>query len=505
MSKKLLFTCLTLIFCFSLSPLALNAQEAKPEKIMIAESDNWKAQLYGFVKLDAVYNTASVLNAESPLWANSNTDLRAVPGGTDRHGSFIMSARTSRLGFIINGPKVFLGGETMARFECDFWGGLPDVGASIRTSEMRIRLAYIKVTWPSQTYILAGNDWMLGTPLYCLPDMAAFLPLTGAGLLFMREPQVAIGQTVGPKAFNMTLDASVALAQGNDGKGATADFFNPGPRGSSNDNQLYNTGVGEASKQPSYKARITFRVNPLDKVNIILGGTGQYMQEKHALRLVGREGSVNIPQLSAAELAYVTNNPYAYAQKMVDSWFLQGFASFKIFFVRLSGHFFTGENIDTFFGGIGQGVTKRFEGWLYDSVNNPYNLPITPHIDPISSMGGWAELLFDFREFNVPFTISAGAGMEKVRKSTLASEYLFVPQNATLYSAPTATLIGNIYSYLSPASSYRTSNMVKWVNFWWYWSTQYRWGVEAEYYQTKYLAKQSGNNWKIHSAFQFVF
>ena len=504
MSKKLLFFSLALIICFSLSPLALNAQEAKPEKIMIAESDNWKAQLYGFVKLDAVYNTSSVFNAESPLWANSHTNLRYVPNGTEKDGSFIMSARTSRLGFIINGPKVFLGGETMARFEFDFWGGLPDAGASIRTSEMRIRLAYVKVTWPSQTYILAGNDWMLGTPLYVLPDMFAFLPLTGAGLLFMREPQVAIGQTVGPKAFNVTLDASVALAQGNDGKGATSDFFNPGPRGSSSDNQTYQTGVGEASKQPSYKARLTIRVNPLDKINIILGGTGQYMQEKHALRLVGREGSVNIAQLSTAQLAYVTNNPYAYTQKMVDSWFLQGFASFKVFFVKLSGHFFTGENIDTYFGGIGQGVTKRFEGWLYDSVNNPYNLPITPHIDPVSSMGGWAELLFDFREFNVPFTISAGAGMEKARKSTLPSEYVFVPQSATGY-AP-----ANLFAYLSPGSTtlitdYRTMNMVKWVNFWWYWSTQYRWGVEAEYYQTKYLAKQSGNNWKIHSAFQFVF
>jgi hypothetical protein len=368
---------------------------------------------------------------------------------------------------------------------------------------MRIRLAYIKVTWPSKTYILAGNDWMLGTPIYCLPDMSAFLPLTGAGLLFMREPQVAIGQTVGPKAFNVTLDASVALAQGNDGKGATSDFFNPGPRGTSSDNQTYQTGVGEASKQPSYKARLTIRINPLDKVNIILGGTGQYMQEKHTLRLVGRENSVNITQLSTAELALVTNNPYSYTQKMVDSWFLQGFASFKAFFVRLSGHFFTGENIDTYFGGIGQGVTKRFEGWLYDSVNNPYNLPITPHIDPVSSMGGWAELLFDLREFNVPFTISAGAGMEKVRRSTLTSEYVFVPQTAGVSAT-------NLLTYLSPGSTtlitdYRTMNMVKWVNFWWYWSTQYRWGVEAEYYQTKYLAKQSGNNWKIHSAFQFIF
>ncbi len=447
------------VFCVALFSIGLSAQEVKPpEKLMIYQGEEWKAQLYGFVKVDSVYNDSNVLAADSPLWVFSEEASKDV---ARKNGSLNITARASRLGFYIWGPKA-LGAETMARFEFDFWGGLPDAGASIRQSEMRLRLAYIKLTWPTKTYFLAGNDWMLGTPLYVAPDMLAFIPLAGAGLLFMREPQIAIGQTIGPKEFNVTIDASIARAQGNDGKGtdytkdSSADYFNSGSRSTSSDNQLDTPGTGEAAERPSYKARITFRIEPDPMFSFLFGGSGEYMIEKHALKTAG-----------GLETVAANNTDDEYQTTNVKSWYGQGFASLKIDFIKISGHYMQGANIDTYFGGIGQGIHKRHWG------------EANAKIVPVESYGGWSELWIDLRNFDVPLTFSFGEGMERVKKSTIA--------------------IGG-----------RTQNTVTWGNFWWYLNKQYRLGVEVAKMETKYdygaaSSDYTGDNWKVQSTIQYSF
>jgi hypothetical protein len=425
---------------------------------MIYQGEEWKAQLYGFVKVDAVYNDSNVLVADAPLWVSSEESTKV---NQKKDGYFGITARASRLGFYIWGPKT-LGAETMARFEFDFWGGLPDAGTSIRQGEMRLRLAYVKLTWPTQTYLLAGNDWMLGTPLYVAPDMLAFIPLAGAGLLFMREPQITVGQTIGDKEFNVTIDASIARAQGNDGKGTdytkdtSADYFNAGPRSTSSDNQLDSPGTGEAAERPSYKARITFRMDPDPNVSILFGGSGQFMKEKHALKTAG-----------GLETTATANTDDEYATEVVKSWYAQAFASLKFSFVKLSGHAFKGANIDTYFGGIGQGIHKRHWG------------EANAKIVPVESMGGWGELWVDLRGFGAPLTLSLGQGLEKVDEDTIA--------------------VGA-----------RKQNTVTWGNFWFYLSKQYRFGVEVAKMETEYSyaansGDYTGDNWKVQSTFQYSF
>jgi hypothetical protein len=447
-----LFTALPAAFAQSAAPPAqetVQTRPAQPERLMIYQGEQWSAQLYGFIKLDTVYNDSAVFNADAPIFAYSDdtTEDKTV---TDRDGSLVMTARTSRVGFDINGPEV-LGAKSHVKVEFDFWGGLPDAGASIRQGEMRLRLAYVELLWPTKTYLKAGNDWMLGTTLFCLPDMLAFLPCTSNGLLFMREPQIAVGQTVGSSEFNVTLDLSVARAQGGDG----GDFFNPGPRSSSTqpDNQLDCSGVGEASEQPSYKGRLTFRFSPAQNFVFILGGSGQYMQEVHALRTGDVLDTYTSPTL----------NPANYTEETVDSWYGQAFASFLFGFVRLQGHYFQGENIDTFFGGIAQGVTKRDEG------NS------TAEIEAVRSQGGWGELWINLRPFRVPLTFSFGHGREIVDDDTVI------------------------------ASTARVKNFVTWGNFWWYMSANFKFGVEVAYHKTEYLASEEGDDWKVQSSFMFVF
>lgn len=441
MRKGLCFVFLLAAIMSFCSVHALSAAGDGPEKIMIYQGTDWKAQLYGFVKLDAVYNDSAVLNPESPFWAFSDDTANNL-STSEEDGSLTFSARTSRIGFNIWGPLV-LGAKSHVCLEFDFWGGQPDAGTSARQSEMRLRLAYVELIWPTQTYILAGNNWMLGTPLYAMPDMLTFIPLAGAGLLFMREPQVAVGQTIGGDTFSVTLEASVARAQGND----TGDFYNPGPRSTTGDNQLDRTGVGEASKQPSYKARLTFRLNPAQGFSFILGGSGQYMREVHALRVSGPADSTDIND---------------YRQDVVKSWYGQAFAAFTLGPIRLTGHYFEGENIDTFFGGIAQGVTKRNQGFEYAKI------------DLVKSRGGFGELRIDLRSYNVPLTFSFGNGTEVVDEDTIAD--------------------GN-----------RQRNSVSWGNFWWYMSPNFRFGVEVAYIDTEYLNSADGDDWKVQSSFMFTF
>lgn len=468
MYKKRVCIVFILIAIFSVSG-ALYSQDKKPEKLMIYQGTEWKAQLYGFVKLDAVYNDSSVLNPECPFWAFSDTLGNATVNGSEQDGSLTLSARTSRLGFFIWGPKA-LGANTMARFEFDFWGGLPDSGTSARQSEMRLRLAYVQLTWPTKTYLLAGNNWMLGTPGYCAPDMITFIPLAGAGLLFMREPQVAVGQTLGSKVFSITIEASVARAQGNDGadkgdysRDDNSDFFNSGPRSTTGDNQLDWNGTGEASKRPSYKGRITLRINPASNVNIILGGSGQYMVEKHALN--SNEAGIDLVNNSdgtAGADGLGDDVEENYTTEDVDSWYLQGFASFNLGIIRLSGHYFKGENIDTYFGGIAQGIHKTDWGTTDAEIN------------PVESYAGWAELRIDLRPVGAPLTFSFGNGTEVVDEDTIGT-------------------------------GGRKENSMSWGNFWLYLNKNYMFGVEVAYIKTLYLGLESGDNWKVQSAFKFVF
>lgn len=420
----------------------LQAQSEKPEKIMIFNGEQWKSQLYGFMKLDAVYNDSQrVVNTTSPLFVSSEK-----PDDVDarKSGSFVMSARTSRLGFKIWGPKVFGDGVPMARVEFDFWGDTPtSSGMSVRQSQMRLRLAYVQIDWPTKTYLLAGNQWMLGVPFPVAPDQVTFIPLPGAGFLFMREPQIAVGQSFGNKEFSTKIEASVSTPQGNDGIDSSADYFNPGPRGS----QLYTAGVGEASEQPSYKARLTFNINPMQGVNIILGGSGQYMTEQHSLKIGTGDTDAD------------------YTTKDVDSWYGQFFASFSYNFVSLMGHYFQGENIDQYFGGIFQGVTKENEGSADASIK------------AVKSAGYWAQLRIDLRKLDlIPFTFSFGYGQEKVDEDTIAD-------------------------------SGRSKNSNAWANFWWYWNANYRLGFEVTKIQTEYKDPNIplGDDFKYHLAFQYSF
>ena len=141
-----------------------------------------KVELYGFIKLDASYDTAHVRPGNYAYWVDSEA--------TNRHDNqFNMTANETRLGLNISGPQV---GEVMTsgRFEMDFCGGGPE-----NKSTPMLRLAYVKVDWPEYDFnIIAGQNWDIISPL--APNGINYLVNGFTGNIGYRRPQVRISQGV---------------------------------------------------------------------------------------------------------------------------------------------------------------------------------------------------------------------------------------------------------------------------------------------------------------------
>ncbi len=207
-------------------------QQVKPkgkEKLMIYSGDYLKAQLYGFVKFDMVYNTNDVTNESGPFWAANDYvywNPLAIPKTANqreftlkktksqRNGSFVMDMRSTRLGLNITGPRV-LGADTMANIELDFWGDASTSGTGERSGMPTMRHAYAKLDWASTgTFLLIGQTWSVLMAMPAQPVSVTYIPFGQNGNLFQRETQITLGQKVGNENYNLTVEVSAARAMG---------------------------------------------------------------------------------------------------------------------------------------------------------------------------------------------------------------------------------------------------------------------------------------------------
>lgn len=386
------------------------------EKVMIFNGDQLKVQLYGFVKLDAVYNTADVEHETGPFLVQGQnyfvpiTNLTTIPTtdptdssglylrvkktASQRGGSFMMDARTTRFGFLINGPEA-LYAKTSARIECDFWGNMPNSGTPARQGMLRMRHAYGRLDWSSGTYIQIGQWWSVITPTTdCTADMITFIPFGKAGLVFMREPQVLLGQKVGPDVFNVNIELAAARVQSGDDTG-TAGFLYPGDKNS----QVDDRGPGEASKKPGYRAKIAFASEPVkDLVKIQLAVTGHYQWEKHALtctpilNIMQTQGIITAAQNTA--FAAMFGQRYG---RQVRSYSIGGFGNVTVHMVSIVGAYFMGTNMDNFLCGLNQGVAEKYTSRGFVGVK---------------THGGYGQVSLDFRKVAVPVKLGVGYGGE---------------------------------------------------------------------------------------------
>ena len=186
--KKIRFLCFAVL---ALSIAGVSSVQAQ-DKIPLWSSVD--VQFYGFIKLDAAYDTQRSTPGNFVQWVDSDY----VNTNDDQ---FNMTANQTRLGLNFSGPSAGAV-QTTGKFEVDFYGN----GAAENKPGLLLRKAYLKLAWPEADFsILAGQDSDLISPLF--PSTVSYTICWWAGNLGYRRPQIRF-----TKGVDLGGDASMTVA-----------------------------------------------------------------------------------------------------------------------------------------------------------------------------------------------------------------------------------------------------------------------------------------------------
>ncbi|UCD56941.1 MAG: hypothetical protein JSV16_14145 [Candidatus Hydrogenedentota bacterium] len=290
------------------------SEEQKPAVV-----STYPIALYGRLKFDAAYDTARTDVGNFARWVESEENR-------EDDDQFNATARESRLGLIIHGPDV-AGLLTSGRVEVDFYEG----GAENKTRLM-MRHAYLQLDWPEYDFsILAGQTSDVISPL--CPYTLNYSVAWWVGNIGYRRPQFRL-----TKGFDLG-EANSVLLQGAASRTIGDDIpYDPGD-------------TGEDAGFPTLQGRAALSFPFLTNERATVGISGHWGEEEFDL-------------------------DNADSNEDLDSWSINLDFTFPIrYWLTLKGELWTGENLDSYLGGIGQGINqvKREE---------------------IASVGGWAALSF---------------------------------------------------------------------------------------------------------------
>jgi hypothetical protein len=315
------------------APVAVGTAAASPASVSseIKNETGSKAlpvEFYGFVKLDASYDTDRMNNGNFTKWVESGSY-------SPNDDEFNMTANQTRFGLNFKGPDV---GplKTSGKIESDFYGS----GGAENTSNFRMRHAYLKMDWPESDFsILAGQTADIISPL--LPNTVNFDYLRNIGNLGFRRPQVRLTKGFPIGESRVQLEGGVTRTIGD-----TLWGFDPGD-------------TGEDAGFPTMQGRVSYTFPWLTEKDTTIGISGHWGEE---------------------EADYDRKNHAVH----VDTWSLNLDLTLPLMEkLALVGEAWTGSNLDGLYGGAGQGV----QGLDRDgNLANGYEFPGSG----IDAQGGWA-------------------------------------------------------------------------------------------------------------------
>jgi len=274
--------------------------------------------LYGYIKVDAIYDSQATVIGDLGFFVKPKID-----GESDNE--FNMTARETRLGLKIGGPTVY-DGKLSARIEIDFYGR----SDSENGYHPRLRLGYID--WAFEDWSMRfGQDWE--TFITVAPKTVNFDTMADKGALGLRRAQARL-----TKNFNLSDTSSIFV------KAAAATTIAP-------DENQDGQADGKDSGVPTFQYNLGYMGKILTEKKSRMSVSGHYGTETYHY-----EGRVD--------------------SKNVDTWSVIGSLHMPIVDkVTLAGTIWTGSNLDTYFGGVGQGINSET-------------------LEGIGASGGWVQLMY---------------------------------------------------------------------------------------------------------------
>lgn len=294
-------------------------------------------ELYGFIKFETIYDNTEVAQGDWLLYAYPDSDP------ISDQDVFTMNARHSRLGLKFDGPDINKSIKVRGLIEVDFAGGFPNSSTAARQPNLRLRHAWVELD-RGKCSLLFGQDWALISGPF--PNTTSFVVGAGKGNLWMRYPQIKYTQKM--NAFKFAVSANRPMAGNVKYEDFSGGDFDP-------------VGDGERSGMPWWMARVWYTAGPA-----VLSVSGHYGQE----------------QINDA-----SGNPHDVATNSInaDAVVTAGALSF-------TARIFTGENLNSFFGGV-------FQGYATTATT----------VENVASRGGWGQLAY---KFNSEWSATLGGGFD---------------------------------------------------------------------------------------------
>jgi len=324
-------------------------------------------EIYGYIKLDASWDSSEITPGNFALYVNSEQ-------GNSNDDEFNMTANQTRLGLKIRGPEA-AGAKTSGLIEGDFYGG----GAENKP-HFRMRHAYVQLDWPeSRLSLLAGQTWDVIGPLY--PNTLNFSINWDAGNIGYRHPQVRVTKKVwldADKKTDLVLQAAVSRTIGRASIG--------------------NTDTGADSGQPTLQGRAAVTFPGVDGRPTTVGVWGHWGREEYDTDLADHH-------------------------ETFDSWSAGMDVAVPLTdWLTVKAEIWTGEALDSYFGGIGQGMDAS-------------------RLDALGACGGWLAAAIHPLE---KWTFNLGAGVD-----ALDGEDSTVATNRTL----NRMVFGNVMYAVNPQTT----------------------------------------------------
>jgi hypothetical protein len=361
----------------------------------------WSIQPYGYFKFDMSYDDSAV-NGENGDYIVS---VKPENSTTRDDDAFSFTARQTRLGMKVFAPDI---GDlkVMGRFEIDFYNPVT-TSTNENKSTPQMRHAYGQVTGEDWS-LLFGQTSDIISPLF--PDTLNYTVGWFGGNIGYRHPQLQVAKWWDCPDTDARLKIETALSR---------DLNNDLDGGGVDD--------GQDSSTPTVLARVSGSM-PYNGKRVEAGVSGHFGHEEIDWDHTGDDDQVDTWSLNVDLLMPICDT------------------------LEFKSEVFVGENINTYFGGIGQGVNSTTR-------------------NEIESAGGWMQLAYK-----------------------PCSEWNF--HTGTGIDSPSA---GDLEDDDKDSNCFVFSNVI--YNFSKYLST----GVELTYWRTGYKNSDSGDDFRVQHSWKLSF